>query len=170
MMRAGDLRVTELGLRLLSRVTEARSDGLWAAHALDTERNDAPPPEEERQRLLDVCADLAAAANYQQALELELRRSDGSVVPTERIDINDTEFLRAFGEACEEESDAIPGGEPDLDEPSNRPPWTEDDDLFHELGIAESEPELAADTSEAPEIARFQLMVTLHDDAVLPRA
>jgi hypothetical protein len=169
LMRAGDLCVTELGLRLLSRVTETRGDGLWAAHALNTDQDDGHAPEEERRRLLEVCADLSAAANYQQALELELRRPDGSVVPTERIDINDTEFLRAFGEAYEEEIDAIPGVERAFDEPPGRPPWTSEDDLFDELGIFESEPDLA-DTCDAPETARFQLMVTLDDGEVLPRA
>lgn len=166
-MRAGELQVTELGLRLLSRVTETRGDGLWAAQALNTNTPDSGMAEEERQRLLEVCADLAAARNYQRALELELRRADGSVVPVEQIDINDTEFLRAFSEAFEKELDGIPGVDASVDEPSSPTPWSEDEALLHDLEILEAEDDSSA---EAREFARFQLVVTLYDEAVLPRA
>jgi hypothetical protein len=167
LVRAGDLHVTDLGLRLLSRVTDARGDALWGAHAL--EREVVPGgSEQERSRIMEVCADLAASANYHRALELELRRPDGSIVPTERIDVNDTEFLRAFGAACDEEEGFISGEAPGADPPVTVSTWTEEDDVFGELGILDPELQCPGDDSGEPSVPRFQLMVTLWNDAAMP--
>lgn len=50
-------------------------------------------------------ADLAEVFQHTQALELELRRDDGSVVPTDDIGFQDTHCLQALGEAMLEGAD-----------------------------------------------------------------
>jgi hypothetical protein len=61
-------------------------------------------------------ADLAEAFQHLESLDLELRREDGSVVPTACIGLQDTHRLLAL--AAEEEKDATVLSEEDLDEES----------------------------------------------------
>ena len=101
--RAGDFYPTEFGQTLmpvatgavpaameLSRATRKAADDPCApAEALGT------PPHVVR-RTASEYADFAAACDQRDALDLELRRPDGSIVPTEWIDIRDTEYLQSL--------------------------------------------------------------------------
>lgn len=113
-------------------------------------------------------ADLASALDREAALELELRGPDGSVIETEFIDLQDTEFLLSlsgddFGEPdwCDElldfDSEISAGNISDLD----------DDDLFDDDSWSE---EFDSDWTDEPEtpFPRYQIFVTLVDDADVP--
>lgn len=178
-LRVGDLSTTPLGLALLARVTDTRSDALFAAQKLHRAE---PSPEagggvHATPHYATISADLTAAGDYLDALALEVRRPDGSIVPTEQIDVTDTEFLVAFGAVEDEPADspdeADTEGEEfrvsfdpdtDVDDPDDH---EGDEDLFTDpdalgLGLGRwREQPLRA-------FPRFQLHVTLFDDADLP--
>ena len=110
-------------------------------------------------------ADLAAAFVHRDALELELRGPDGAVIPTEDVDVRDTEFLLSLaGEEHErdwwDDLDAMAGEAPDLD----AAPLDESDLL--------DEPEFdwAAELEEFEEreFPRYQITVVLRDEAAIP--
>ena len=131
-----------------------------------------------------MTADMAAADDYEEALALELRRPDGSVVPTEEIYVRDTEFMLAFaaGDAdpvdpldlldIDGEATALPDAEDDDDlrvafDPETDVDELDDDDLFDgiddlglELGGWRDEPERT--------FPRFQLYVRVLDEADIP--
>jgi hypothetical protein len=50
-------------------------------------------------------ADVMAAWDQEQALELELRREDGTVIPTSDIGIIDTHYLLSIPDSMDEEED-----------------------------------------------------------------
>lgn len=102
--RMGDFLPTELGEKLmpiatgvspavmqLSRVSRAM-DGLGS--------NSAPSPAERLDRLRRTTeyADYAAAEAQSEALDLELRGPDGSIIATERIGIRDTQLPLSLDE------------------------------------------------------------------------
>ena len=173
-LRVGELQTTTLGLALLARITDTRSDALFAAQKLHRGKS----PTETRGGVqatphhASISADLAAAGDYLDALALELRRSDGSTVPTEQIDVTDTEFLVAFGALEDERPDDSRGDElrvsfdPETDTDDSDEDEG-DDDLFEDpdplglgLGGWKDRP--------ARTLPRFQLHVTLLDEADLP--
>lgn len=179
-LRVGELSTTPVGLALLARVTDTRSDALFAAQKLHRAE---PSPEaaggvHATPHYATISADLTAAGDYLDALALELRRPDGSIVPTEQIDVTDTEFLVAFG-ALEDEPPADSPDEAETEGEEFRvsfDPETDiddpDDDAGDEDLFADPDPlgPGLGDWRERPLRAfpRFQLHVTLFDDAALP--
>ena len=128
-------------------------------------------------------ADLAAAFQHLEALELELRRDDGSVVPTESLGIQD--MVALMERYCEEDDDDPDGYNDDEEEEFLRDELREisarelqlDADLEHDLEIidewfAEREgfedlPWSEADLTES-EPPRYQVHVHLKDDKDVP--
>ncbi len=64
--------------------------------------------------IAQIEADLAAAGDRIEALELELRSPEGKVLETKDIGVNDTERLLALAAECEEESELEFLDDPDL--------------------------------------------------------
>lgn len=176
LLRMGELHATPLGLALLARVTDTRSDALLAAQRLHrgTPSGDSMGGVHATPQYASINADLSAAGDYLDALALKLRRPDGSVVPTESIDVTDTEFLVAFG---------APEGDPLID-PVDQPaegddlrvsfdPETDVDDPEEDEDIFDDPELLSLESDEWKEppvrrFPRFQLEVTLRDEADLP--
>ena len=177
LLRLGELHTTPLGNALLARVTDTRSDALFAAQKLHRANSSAEPElrggVHATPNYATIGADLSAAGDYLDALALELRRLDGSVVPTEHIDVTDMEFLVAFG-ALEDE----PHGDPMEDSPAGDDllvsfdPETDidgpdDDEAFEDPDLLDLEIE---DWKERPvrSHVRFQLHVTLMKEEDIP--
>ncbi|MEO5814979.1 MAG: hypothetical protein ABIT20_06835 [Gemmatimonadaceae bacterium] len=123
-------------------------------------------------------ADLSAAFHHLEALDLQLRREDGSIIPTEDIGIQDTHRLLELAREAEREMDA------ECDE------WGDVGDLFREP--SESERQLEEDVQHDTELIeemfpqsdgfrdwaigkldeddfpRYQILVQLFDDSALP--
>ena len=92
---------TELGETLMHRVCGPRSawyDLSLASRDLKTRSSDRPDLEH-----TTAYADAKSAEDQCAALELELRGPDGSLIPTESIAIQDTEFLLALPDESEAE-------------------------------------------------------------------
>jgi hypothetical protein len=145
--RAGDLHPTPLGETLLPVACGARP-------ALRLHGHDFEHPA------------VRTAIARSEALRLELRGPDGEVVATEDLWIQDSEYLRSI-------ADEPP---PCAEDPS--PEWMEDLELDaydpeREAELAELEiPDLPEpEEDEAPEERewpRYQVMLTLVDDAAIP--
>ena len=145
-------------------------------------------PADARQRAATCLADLAEASQRVEALELELRRDDGSVVATEFINIQDVEELLAwsgridairdregwkYGDAepdplydlmedvFDEELDALDEIEPELDlEP--------EDELMFGDGFADTAAPWTPEEYEPDPSMRYQIYVSLQDPAAIP--
>jgi hypothetical protein len=114
-------------------------------------------------------ADVVSACDREAALELELRAADGSLIATEWIALQDTEFLLSLDDG------EIPDDE-DYDE------WSDDDsnisttgmsvfdedDLFNECERWSEE--LDSDWADEPEkpFPRYQIFVALVNDHAVP--
>jgi hypothetical protein len=114
-------------------------------------------------------ADLAAACDREEALELELRAPDGSLIATEWIAVQDTEFLLSLDD----------GDFPDDDEYDE---WSDcdsnisttgmsafdEDDLFNECERWNED--FGVDWTDEPEkpFPRYQIFVALVDDDAVP--
>jgi hypothetical protein len=109
-------------------------------------------------------ADLAAAHQHRESLELELRREDGSVVPTAGIGIRDMEALLAW-DARKHAADP-PEYWDDADDPLLG--WDEQDDseLLDDF-LTESEFDLVGESGDARSedvtLPRYQIHVELID-------
>lgn len=144
----------------LSRAVQRRCEKEWE-ELTGAER-------QERMRTLTEFADVAAAQSHCDALELELRRDDGSVVPTEWIDVRDTEYLHELAREFEEEDErreAIFGEQP-LDPELEAA-------VEHDLAVMEEmrggdDPDLGIDDEPEMEWPRYQLQIMLLDDLDLP--
>lgn len=158
-LRTGDLEVTEKGLVLVERLSQTREDSyLSARRAVE---QDAEAPFEESERTL--FADLAALNDQYEALELELRGPNGTVIPTESISIADTEHLQRIGMERDRE-----------DEPptENSTDVSLDPDILAALEdqLAEFDREHPPWLPQEPERppVRFQISVTLTDEWAIP--
>jgi hypothetical protein len=100
-------------------------------------------------------ADLKAAVDAEERLELELRNPDGAVVETEDIGIIDTHYLLAIGQSHEEE-------EPELT-PEEQ---SEVDAVLEDFSMIEDEPWQNSD--EPSEMPRYQISVRLRDPSAIP--
>jgi hypothetical protein len=121
-------------------------------------------------------ADLAEAFQHLSSLELELRREDGSVVPTSEIGIQDTEQLLALAD--------------ELDDDVGPVSWDADDelleltecdlqleaDMMHDVDLVEDalgridEPSVdwSPEDLEEHRFPRYQIHVLLHDGDAIP--
>jgi len=174
--RAGFLQPTEVGEQLLPDACGV-SPAFMAMSRLARDTPGAGASLFEAMRGTTEYADLLAAQDRCAALELELRRADGTLVPTEWIDVKDGEFLLALAREAEEEmarqpdlpSDAFddrlasmlePAIEHDLD-------FLDEPSAMERLDWDAEEEDEAAD--EGPiELPRYQLHVKLHDEADIP--
>jgi len=159
-LRTGDLQLTPKGLIAIERLTQTHADSYYGAQRLNREKlRDTVDPSDEKTLL----ADLAAEYDQYEALALELRAPNGSVIATETIHITDTDYLQAIAKERGEEDELPTDGasEDDLDS----------DDL---AAMAEQVEEFEEDhplwIQPAPERepARFQISVTLKDEWAVP--
>jgi hypothetical protein len=189
-LRTGDFRPTGDGAALMPvaagvspTVIELGKLARRAAgdHGGDSARADGRPCD--ALRLTTEFADFAEASNRRDALELELRGPDGAVVPTEWIDVRDTELLLALGRDETLAFDDFDGVEPDeVGIPIPDCPICDelcDDALddFDEMLLREEldapddfEPDLSPTLVEdgEREYPRYQLQVMLLDDSAIP--
>lgn len=133
-----------------------------------------------RQRAGDLhpadCPDVLAAADRCEPLDLELRAPDGEIVATEHIFVQDTERLLA--RAAEAERDAWDDDEIDVEvdvevdvEAAVGEPVEFDPTRAYDEGLlVEPEMDLYAELEELEprEFPRWQILVTLLDDAAIP--
>ena len=101
--RMGDLITTEIGDRLIPLATApARTlrDLAKASHDVPAETGTTRALDELAQTT--EFADAAEACVQPESLELELRASDGTVIPTESVHVQDTHFLLELAREAEE--------------------------------------------------------------------
>jgi hypothetical protein len=120
-----------------------------------------------------VMADLAEISQHVGALELELRREDGSVVSTEDIGFQDVERLIALGEMAHDDDEELPEWE------ASEIAAGDDDDeqmqanLEHDLRVIEEQIE-RMDRDWVPEeesdqaAERYQVFVMLAEANAIP--
>jgi hypothetical protein len=120
-------------------------------------------------------ADIAAAMTHCESLQLELRRPDGSIVPTEWIHIQDTELLLALAEEAEEEFD-FEEPDPILGDPADLQllkDMEHDAELLDEMMEADAADARAAGIHvpyewEEQTFPRYQIQIRLLDDRAIP--
>lgn len=179
--RMGDFYPTEAGLKLMPVATGVSPAGIELArmvHASQRADNTQPPVGEQRETLRQTSefADLLAAENHRDALELELRRTDGSVVPTEWIDIRATEFLLSLAEEDDLKlGDPGSGNDGDVDDEGANgagaytglePPFSLPD--FDDLDEVTSGLDEANEWRARDVFPRYQLQVVLREDSAVP--
>lgn len=170
--RMGDFFPTEAGEKIMPIATGVSKAGVELVKSL----SGSPPGGPARTHLRESSeyADLAAAEDQYDALELELRGPDGNVIPTEWIDLRDTEYLLTIPDLEE-----IQGADPDdlwaeIDAEFGEPP----SDLFDDpldFGDFELEDDFDFDDFDDHEpwraqrvFPRYQLQVMLRDEASVP--
>ena len=100
-------------------------------------------------------ADIAAASDRQEALALQLRRSDGVTIETEYISIIDTAYILS-----------LPEPELDLEDGEEL-----DEEILADLEALEAEwahNEIVSANEPEPEFPRYQIQVQLIDPASVP--
>ena len=168
--RMGDFFPTEAGEKVMPIATGVSKAGADLVKSL----SGAPPGSPARTHLRETSeyADLAAAEDHYEALELELRGPDGTVIPTEWIDLRDTEFLLSLTDdeldAARLELDFSSEEEDDFGDP---PPGFDDAPDFE----LENDLDFDFDDDDAPwrperVFPRYQLQVMLRDDGAVPWA
>lgn len=129
------------------------------------DRPDSPvvQPHSERATLR---ADLAAAMQHVEALELTLHREDGSLIPTESVGVKDMDQLLELARSGEFDSDF---DEADADDWANPSIGIEPLDATSEMFLDDEElrPWTPADDEET-EFPRYQVHVMLLEDHPLP--
>ena len=165
--RMGDFHPTEVGWCLMPIATGVSPAGVELSRKIT--RSSALGLFDEAVRRTSEYADFAAAADHCEALELELRAPDGSVIPTEWIDVRDLEFLTSL--VVEEDLETGEGNAETLGdlEGESSESWEEllggldyDGEVFA--------PERADDDDwrTAQPHPRYQLQVMLRDDGAIP--
>jgi len=143
-VRTGDFIATEMGEKLMPILTGVRSTLL---EMVRTENRGTAE------------ADVGAAQTHFESLELQLRASDGSVVPTEWIDVRDTESIMNAADDDLSEIDFSLGDDPFsevLDE-------IEQDAALMEEEFAELQRDLSYEgDDDARPFPRYQIQVELH--------
>jgi hypothetical protein len=120
-------------------------------------------------------ADLAEAFQHLSSLELELRRGDGSVVPTSDIGIQDTERLVALAEEDDDDGTASREVDDELIEVTGYDPQLEAD-ILHDIELVEQgfddfdDPvtDWRPDDLQEPRFPRYQIHVLLLRDDTIP--
>lgn len=154
-LRTGDLQVTQKGMAVIDRLTQARSDWRTTAKRVLDGKSERPVPESEMNELL---ADMNAAQDQEEALAMELRAPDGSVIPTEDIWVVDTEYLLAIDKESESDDDSA-------EEPLSEEDQAAVDEMLEEW--EEDHPPWARQEPER-EPERFQIHVRLVDQWAIP--
>jgi hypothetical protein len=141
--RFGWLHPTELGEQILP-------DAAGVAPAMRTEFMIGPDA--------TLHADVLAACDREESLELELRGPDGKRIETEDIGVRDTHYLLSIpANDCEDDEDfkLTPEQEAEIEELVAA--WKE-----------EHEGDLEVESDEEVELPRYQLQVRLVDDRDVP--
>ena len=151
--RTGDFYPTTIGAKLMPVATGVSAAGvdlakLMPGSPVDSDKGE-PPIGLLELRQTSEYADFAAAQNHCDALALELRGPDGSVIPTEWIDVRDTEFLLSL--ACQDDLD--------MDDADRVFSDDVDDELFGDSHV---------DYGSEDAFPRYQLQVMLRDAAAVP--
>jgi hypothetical protein len=159
-VRTGDLDVTERGLIVMERLSQTREDCYRSALRVNKEN----PEDVDESDLAALHADLDAQRDQHDALALELRGSDGSVIPTDGIYISDTFYLRRIDDEREAEGPFI------TIVTANDDPGADDMTRVEEEQFEEIEEQRAPWLSEPPEreLVRFQIAVMLRDEWAIP--
>ncbi len=161
--RMGSFHPSENALPLVERATEGQQVA-FEFYKLDRKKtSDSSQVVEEALHEMPYIADLMAAHAHREALEMELRGPNGRVIPTEWIDIRDSQIF--------EEKNAIPGVE-------------NEDDLFEDVVLSEESEEMVRElqefaaslkddyssewNAEPEEFPRYHVQVMLLDEADLP--
>ena len=172
--RMGDFFPTEAGETVMPIATGVSKAGAELVKSL----SGSPPGSPARTHLRETSqyADLAAAEDHYDALELELRGPDGRVIPTEWIDLRDTEYLLTIPELDEiqgadvgaelwEEDDNAFGDPPDyIGDPLDFGDFEAEDDFDFDIDDFDDHERWRA----ARVFPRYQLQVMLRDDASVP--
>jgi hypothetical protein len=159
-LRTGDLHVTPKGLVAIERVTQTRADSYYAARLVNRQRSRGAVDPTDEGTLL---ADLAAENDQYDALALELRAPNGSVIATESIYVTDTDYLIAVGSQRDEE-DELPS-DAAVEEGLDSDDLSAIEDLLVEF--EEDHPPWVQQTTERDPV-RFQISVTLRDQWAIP--
>ena len=165
--RMGDFHPTDVGSRLMPIATGLSPAGIELSRRI--RRSSGVQLFDDAVRRTSEYADLAAAADYCEALALELRGPDGSLIPTEWIDVRDLEFLASL--VIEDDLEIGERNAESVDELDNdfSESWDEllggPDYDAHVFG-RELENDDDWRTAEPP--PRYQLQVMLRDDGAIP--
>ena len=158
-VRTGDLEVTERGLSVMERLSQAREDCYRSALRVN-KQNPGDVPESD---VAALHADLYAQRDQHEALALELRASDGSVIPTESIYVTDTFYLLRIDDERDEEELFMTIATRN-DDP-NAYDMTQLEEQLEEFA-EERAPWLPEPPPREP--VRFQIAVTLKDEWAIP--
>ena len=163
--RMGDFHPTEVGSRLMPIATGVSPAGIELSRKITRTSGQL----DDAARTTSEYADFAAAADHCEALTLELRAPDGSVIPTEWIDVRDLDFLTSL--VVEEDLE--------MDEGESEPPGDIEDELSDDwdeiLSGFDGDANMFGPDLENEEqwqasrdFPRYQLQVMLRDDAAIP--
>lgn len=154
-LRTGDLYPTEKGVIVFERLSQFRADAYYAARRINEKATF------DESDLQTVHADLAAQHNHYEALAMELRTSEGVVIPTDDIWVTDTEYLLSIaGDADEDELSLN-----DVDESRIEAYVEEIEEHLREM--EENAPPWLPDGPEH-EAVRFQVSVMLRSEFSIP--
>ena len=159
-VRTGDLEVTERGLIVMERLSQAREDCYRSALRVNKQKLE----DVDESNLAALYADLDAHRDQHDALALELRASDGSVIATDGIYVTDTFYLGRIDDEREAEEPFI------TIVTQNDDPNADDVTRAVEEQLEEFEEQRAPWLPEPPEreLARFQIAVMLRDEWAIP--
>lgn len=168
--RMGDLITTPLGDRLLPIATGVSRAVVEATRpAMERRRNGEPLAQEASGGGED--ADIAEAIVHAESLELELRGPDGRVIPTEWVDVRDTEFLLSLAREGEDFEDPLADPDPEIQAAVEHDlalldEWAEarePDGFWRDYDEDGDQPWV-----EPKSCPRYQIQVRLLDDAAVP--
>jgi hypothetical protein len=170
--RGGDFFPTEFGETLMPIVTggpAAMKELAKAMHVAARDSDDAAAAKERRAATPEITAaraELESAVERRDALALELRRPDGSIVPTEYIDIRDTELLWDI----EDDEDDLGFDDDEIDDESEGDSEIElavlhDLEIIDEIRAARG---FVPDEPWGHEFPRYQILLRLLDNAAIP--
>jgi hypothetical protein len=176
--RMGDFAPTELGEKLMPIVTgvsRALIDLARTSRTIHEVSADGSPAGfsegyEGMQHTTEY-ADAAAAQTHFEGLELELRAPDGGMVPTEWIDVRDTEFLQSLIDAGENEWPEIESLFPDEAERKLLADIEHDAEILEEHFAAiegDTPPVFDPDEDDERVFPRYQIQVGLFDESAIP--
>lgn len=159
-LRTGDLHVTQKGMVAFERLSQTHADSFYGMRRLNGERDRGPVDPSDEKTLL---ADMAAEQDQYDALALELRAPNGSVIATEHIHVTDTDYLLAIAREQDEEDELSADGGPD-------DALVAEDLAALEEQLEELEEDYPPWAQPGPqrEPARFQISVTLKDEWAIP--